>query len=501
MDLVVRSTAVLVGAFVVSAALRRATPATRHLLWHITFLLIVAAPILQPLTPRITLPTVPPAIADLAALDAPIQVATAVEPSTRPHSSTPGTLGTIGTAGTLWLCGSLLAGVWFAFGWFAAAWIARRATPAPLGIALEARDIARDLGLARMPDVRVMAATRGPLTVGITRPTILIPALALDWSLERRRHVFAHELAHVRRADTRSQAVAHAACALYWFNPLVWLAARAMRRERERACDDVVIAMGVRASTYAQDLLEIARVFGARLSPSAALAMARRSELEGRLLSVLTLNRRRQPRRAARWALATTMTLGTTVVFGAQQPPFSPTVQSPNDATRPPAPSMFMLDEARSDDDTAIPALLDAMTDSDAQVRELAAIGLAVRSSSDVLEPLLRAIRDPDAQVREKAAIGLSLRRDPRVVDALLVAIADDDAQVREKAAIALGTSGDPRAVAALQAAVADHDAQVREKATLGLALLTNTPIGSIDRHSAESGLAWIVNSMLRAFQ
>lgn len=498
-DLVVRTTIVLAAAFAVSAVLRRATPATRHLLWHVTFLLIIAAPVLLPLTPRIAMPSLPPAATALVAT--PIGLST---PGTPNPSSTPGTArtsGTLGTLGTLWFSGFLLTTAWFAFGWLAARWIARRAVPAPLDVTLEARDIARDLRLIRLPDVRVMAQPRGPLTVGITHPTILLPALALDWSVERRRHVFAHELAHIRRADTRSQAVAHVACALYWFNPLVWLAARAMRRERERACDDMVIALGVRPSTYAQDLLEIARIFGARLSPSAALAMARRSELEGRLLSLLAIGRPRQPRRAAKWVLATAMTLGATVVFGAQQVPSPRAVEPEHRPTASSVRPVFNMDEARSDDDSAIPALVDAMDDLDAQVREQAAIGLAVRSSPDVLEPLLRAIRDPDAQVREKAAIGLSLRRDPRVIDALLIAIADEDAQVREKVAIALGTSGDPRAVSALKTAIADRDGQVREKAALGLVLLTSTPLGAIDQRAAESGLTWIVSSMLRAFQ
>ena len=75
-------------------------------------------------------------------------------------------------------------------------------------------------------------------------------------------------------------------------------------------------------------------------------------------------------------------------------------------------------------------------------------------------------------QVREKAAMGLALRRDARSVDALIETADDPDAQVREKVAMALGTSGDPRAAAVLTRALDDPDAQVREKAVLGLGLL-----------------------------
>jgi beta-lactamase regulating signal transducer with metallopeptidase domain len=107
--------------------------------------------------------------------------------------------------------------------------------------------------------------------------------------------VLLHELAHVKRWDWLTQLAARLACALYWWHPLAWVAARRLREERELACDDLVLAHGTVASTYAADLLEIARVF--RVSPASALAgvaMARRSQLAGRLLAVLDAARSRR---------------------------------------------------------------------------------------------------------------------------------------------------------------------------------------------------------------
>jgi beta-lactamase regulating signal transducer with metallopeptidase domain len=122
------------------------------------------------------------------------------------------------------------------------------------------RDLAARLGLARRVTLLRGPHALMPMTWGWLRPVILLPDDADAWPPARRRDVLLHELAHVRRLDGLTQAVAQVACALYWFNPLAWVAAHRMRVERERACDDVVLLAGARASDYAGHLLELARV-------------------------------------------------------------------------------------------------------------------------------------------------------------------------------------------------------------------------------------------------
>jgi len=130
------------------------------------------------------------------------------------------------------------------------------------------------------------------MTIGALRPVVILPSGAQMWDRERLEVVLSHELGHVRRRDWASQMIARLACALYWFHPLVWWAERVMHREREHACDDMVLHLGVQPVTYAEHLLEIARASSAPAWP-ATLPMASRNDMEVRLRALLAQGRQR----------------------------------------------------------------------------------------------------------------------------------------------------------------------------------------------------------------
>ncbi len=150
----------------------------------------------------------------------------------------------------------------------------------------QVRALAGDLGISRHVALLVSDETEVPITSGILFPRIILSPDYAEWSATRCSAILNHELAHIKRLDALTQTVAHLVTALYWFHPLAWLTVRAIRAERERACDDHVLAAGTKASEYAHELLDI--VSGLRQPElTAALAMARRSQLEGRVLAVL----------------------------------------------------------------------------------------------------------------------------------------------------------------------------------------------------------------------
>jgi len=100
-----------------------------------------------------------------------------------------------------------------------------------------------------------------------------------------------HELTHIKRHDRVTQALAQAACAIYWFNPLVWLACAELRRDSEQACDDAVLDAGVPPRAYATHLLQLARHCRRPLAEAALpIASARRSTLERRIAAMLNVH-------------------------------------------------------------------------------------------------------------------------------------------------------------------------------------------------------------------
>ncbi len=124
----------------------------------------------------------------------------------------------------------------------------------------------------------------------------MLPAGGDAWSESRRRHALLHEQAHLDRHDAVTALIARMACAMHWFNPLVWLAAAQLRMLQEKACDDAVLRAGVRPSDYAQFLLDLAsRRRGEAISP-AVLGMIGCSPLQTRIRSILDGDRSRTER-------------------------------------------------------------------------------------------------------------------------------------------------------------------------------------------------------------
>ena len=189
----------------------------------------------------------------------------------------------------LWSVGTVFAFARLVVGLARVAGIRRRASGEADGSwTILLSSLSEKLGLERPVRLFFSDEIAVPVTAGLLKPVVLLPDTARRWNDERRRVVLLHELAHIRRADWISLLVGQAAAAFYWLHPLAWSTRSQMRKDCERACDDLVLAAGTRPSVYAAHLLSIVRslrLSGQRALP--AVAMAHRSYWDGRMRAIL----------------------------------------------------------------------------------------------------------------------------------------------------------------------------------------------------------------------
>lgn len=318
LDTALKGSILIVAAAGVAYLLRGRSAAARHAAWTAAVIGHLAIPAFALILPQWKLPLLTaPAWLDTRVADvtpsprtvdesapalkpespSPVAAATttpAPAPSTRiasPAVSRPWS--SLSVMAVLWILGTAIVLLRLAIGTWKVGRLAKNGDRIDDGewLSLTQR-LANGLGISRPLTLLRGDRLAVPVTWGVVYPAVLLPHDSIEWPEERRRFVLVHEMAHVKRFDALTQLVAQIAIAIFWFDPLIWLAAHRMRVEREHACDDYVIRDGTKPSLYAGELLEMVQSIGSPRHESAApafaaLAMARRSEFEGRMLAIL----------------------------------------------------------------------------------------------------------------------------------------------------------------------------------------------------------------------
>ena len=102
----------------------------------------------------------------------------------------------------------------------------------------------------------------GPILSGIFKPTLLLPEQFEEhFSPRQQQLMIRHELVHFHRGDNIYNLLALMFVAVFWFNPLSWMAYRAFRRSQELACDATVLKASTLEDkiTYSKALVECAQ--------------------------------------------------------------------------------------------------------------------------------------------------------------------------------------------------------------------------------------------------
>ena len=320
----IAATALLVVAWAVVPRLRRLSAAERHVLWAVTLAAAAVLPAAAGFLPAYG-PSWAPRLADAWRPAAAVfESGTAPRVVVRAIGVEDGASVPILWLTAVWAAGAALA----LLPWLASFERLRRMTASSQPVRHRrllrvAAEVARAVGLARVPTLATVDWALTPMTWGAWRTKVLLPATAADWTDERLRVALAHEFSHVRRGDWAMAALAYLVCAAYWFHPLFWIVERRRHRDAECATDDRALAAGIAPDRYAEELLAVVRSTRAPHGWAASTAMARPGvHLERRVRALLarSANRRRASRRLIAAAVTGAVVLGLPAVALTRRP-------------------------------------------------------------------------------------------------------------------------------------------------------------------------------------
>lgn len=279
-------------------------PAVTHTLWVLVLLKLLSPPLVDITQPprriaspeRATALRLIPARAENAT-PAPDHVAQSGPTPATQDASVPASA----PGATRWPISEALATVWLAGAAYVVVLggvrivrfhrLVSRAGPADGALRDLTGSVAQEMGVRRIPRVRVVEGTLSPLLwPGVAAATIVLPRGLLErLSREELRLTLAHELAHLVRHDHWVRWIELAATALYWWHPLVWFARRQLRAAEEECCDCLVLHhYPNRPRPYGEALLKIADwVSGAAPSTGLATGIGGASSLHRRIRMIV----------------------------------------------------------------------------------------------------------------------------------------------------------------------------------------------------------------------
>jgi beta-lactamase regulating signal transducer with metallopeptidase domain len=144
-------------------------------------------------------------------------------------------------------------------------------------------------GLYSLPRVCESGLVSVPVTIGVLRPSILLPLGWQDWDDEKLDSILAHELSHVARHDPWTQCISVLHRAIFWFNPFSWWLHRRLADLAEQASDEAALSEGADRDRYARTLLGFFETI--RIAPVRVwwqgVSIARASQAEQRVQRIL----------------------------------------------------------------------------------------------------------------------------------------------------------------------------------------------------------------------
>ena len=269
---------------IVAAVLLRvlavSAPAVRHAIWRTLLVVCLALPVVQPWrAPAIDTSQVRAEIVDAALLTAPTaEMAFVAGPSAGTRlarhlrSTWTAYVGMVLAAGVAVRLAWLLAGIWR---------LQRLRRTGALAVTSEGyRELAALIEAGA--EIRRVERLGQPVTFGVLKPAVLLPASFHTLPEGVQRAVLAHELWHVRRRDWAWVLLEEAIRAAFWFNPAMWWLVSRVQSSREEVVDELTVQVTNARKTYLEALL----AFADQPTLFPATPFARRRHLFHRMLLI-----------------------------------------------------------------------------------------------------------------------------------------------------------------------------------------------------------------------
>jgi beta-lactamase regulating signal transducer with metallopeptidase domain len=196
----------------------------------------------------------------------------------------------------LWAGGALFVAGCAAFGHYRIHRRVMRQRPVTDGPTLDLLEDCKALMQVVTPVTLIeLEGIESPTLFGFLRPRLLLPAgLASSFSREELRHVFLHELAHIKRHDILAGWLMLALQTVHWFNPLVWLAFHRLRVDRELACDALALsyARPGENESYGLTIIKLLERFGRAVwAPGLAGILENKKQMKERITMIAKYHR------------------------------------------------------------------------------------------------------------------------------------------------------------------------------------------------------------------
>ncbi|MBS1786650.1 MAG: DUF4440 domain-containing protein [Acidobacteria bacterium] len=283
--------------------------------------------------------------------------------------------------------------------------------------------------------ISLSAEISSPILVGVRRPMILLPADITDWTgADERQAMIRHELAHVERRDHWINLLPTLLHIVFFFHPMVRYACRQLGLERELACDDQVVSLGITAETYAESILKVAeRSLAQSWSPRGAHQLALFSAkhiLERRIEMILNKDRARVIARQWKYLLLPAAMIALVAWLLIPAGSAKPGLAHPQTGS---ADSKFQLVKSLGDNKAYNQLIEMALHNPDAELRRLAAIKITEIEGDGSTDAMLELYRKTD-DLEVKQMIVETFARTSEIEPLTKIALTDSSPEMRARA-------------------------------------------------------------------